>query len=121
MLSVTIALSMSDTKLQSIQNLATILLAILSFPILSNSVYHIITEFNEFATSNTAREFLLPILLTAMSLQLLYGLCIYSTYERVFVCLNITIKQPILCRKELGSESTGKECVGTSRTRWWPE
>src|SRR3546814_722488 len=66
MLSVTIALSMSDTKLQSIQNLATILLAILSFPILSNSVYHIITEFNEFATSNTAREFMLPILLTAI-------------------------------------------------------
>src|SRR3546814_7587120 len=61
---------------------------------------------------------MLPILLTAMSLPLLYGLCIYSTYERVFVSLNITIKDPILRRKARRCLITKFRCDVVALEKW---
>src|SRR3546814_13364829 len=61
---------------------------------------------------------MLPILLTAISLPLLYGLCIYSTYERVFVSLNITIKDPILRRKARRCLITKFRCDVVALEKW---
>ncbi|HCT9233417.1 TPA: hypothetical protein OUC02_005034 [Escherichia coli] len=98
-LSLATAISMNDVKLKPAHNLVTTVLATISLLILANSIYHIITEFREFATYHTAREFLLPIALTALSIPFLYGLYIYSAYERIFASLKFSIKDSAVRKK----------------------
>ena len=88
----TVAISERDASLKLAHTIATTLLILLSLLMLGNSSYHIITGFGDFATSYTAREFTLPMLLTAMFLPFLYGLYVYVTYERVFNSLDFSIK-----------------------------
>lgn len=90
------AITEGDEKLESVHNVATISLILLSLLMLGNSIYYIVTGFSDFATSHTAREFALPILLTAMFLPFLYGLYVYATYDRVFNSFDFSIKDPVL-------------------------
>lgn len=90
------AVSERDARLKSVHTLATVLLALLALLMLGNSIYHIITSFGHFATSHTAREFALPMLLTAMFLPFLYGLYVYITYHSIFNSFNSSIKNPTL-------------------------
>lgn len=98
-LSLGTAISMNDVKLKPAHNLLITLLAAISLLLLVNSIYRIITEFGDFATYHTVREFLLPIALTVFSIPFLYGLHIYSTYERIFASLEFLIKESALRRK----------------------
>lgn len=96
-LAAVVAVSERDARLKSAHTVATTLLILLSLLMLGNSIYHIVTSFGDFATSHTAREFALPMLLTAMFLPFLYGLYVYSTYDRVFNSFDFSIKDPVLC------------------------
>lgn len=91
-----VAVSERDAKLRSLHSLAMALLILLSLLMLGNSLYHIVTGFGDFATSHTAREFALPMLLTAMYLPFLYGLYVYATYDRVLKSFDFSIKDPAL-------------------------
>src|SRR5690606_20884968 len=75
---------------------ATTLLIMLSLLMLGNSIYDIVTGFGDFATTHTAREFALPMLLTAMFLPFLCCLYVYATYDRVLSSFNFSIKDPAL-------------------------
>lgn len=87
-----------DGKPESVHNLAMVLLMLLSLLMLGNSCYRIVTGFGDFATSHTARELALPILLTVMFLPFLYGLYVYVIYDRVYTSFNYSIKDPVLRR-----------------------
>jgi hypothetical protein len=89
------AVSDHNGKLKPVHNVATALLVLLSLLMLGNSIYQIITGFSDFATSHTAREFALPILLTVLFLPFLYGLYVYTTYERVLNSFDFSIKDPM--------------------------
>lgn len=95
-LAAVVAVSERDAGLKSAHTVATALLILLSLTMLANSIYHIVTSFGDFATSHTAREFALPMLLTAMFLPFLYGLYVYATYDRVFNSFDFSIKAPAL-------------------------
>lgn len=97
-LAVTVAISERDARLKSAHAIATTLLILLSLLMLGNSIYHIVTGFGDFATSHTAREFTLPLLLTAMFLPFLYGLYVYVTYDRVLNSFDFSIKNLTLHR-----------------------
>lgn len=85
-----------DERLKGVQTVAAALLATLSLFMLGNSVYHIVTEFDQFATSHTAREFILPVMLTLMFMPFLYGMYVYATYDEVFSSLEYLIKDASL-------------------------
>lgn len=83
---------------QRVHNASNVLLASLALLMLGNSIYHIVTGLSGFATSHNAREFTIPILLTILFLPFLYGIYLYSGYERIFSSFNFTIKDPLLRR-----------------------
>ena len=91
-----VAVSERDAGLKSAHTMATTLLILLSLLMIGNSIYLIVTSFDDFATLHTAREFALPMLLTAMFLPFLYGLYIYATYDLVFNSFDFSIKDPAL-------------------------
>lgn len=95
-LAAVVAVSERVARLKSTHIVASNLLILLSLLMLGNSIYHIATNFGDFATSHTAREFALPMLLTAMFLPFLYGLYIYVTYDRVFKSFRFSIKETAL-------------------------
>ncbi|MCD9127666.1 hypothetical protein [Luteimonas fraxinea] len=93
-----VAVSERDARLKSAHTVATTLLVLLSLLMIGNSIYHIATSFDDFATLHTAREFALPMLLTAMFLPFLYGLYVYATYDLVLNSFDFSIKDPALRR-----------------------
>lgn len=88
-------------KLKSFHTITSFLLIILALLMLSKSVYHIVTSWQEFTTSHTARELASPILLTTMFLPFLYGIHVYTTYERVSSAFNFLVKDPALSKHVL--------------------
>lgn len=60
------------------------------------SIYHTIIDFKGFATLDTAREFLVPLLLTLGFLPFLYALMVYVAYERNFIGITWGVKNPKL-------------------------
>lgn len=92
------AISEHDAKLKPINKLATVLLIALSVMMLTNSAYRIAIGFGDFATSHTAREFGVPVLLTLMFLPFLYGVYALITYQYVFHSFDFSVKDPILRR-----------------------
>ncbi|KQX97481.1 hypothetical protein ASD22_09475 [Rhodanobacter sp. Root480] len=70
-LGITSAIAERAGKLKYVHNMATGLLILLSLLILGNSIYYIVIDFSDFATSHTARDFTLPVLLTIMFLPFL--------------------------------------------------
>lgn len=95
-LAAVVAISERDAGLRSAHTMATTALILLTLLMLGNSIYHIVTRFDGFATSHTAREFALPVLLTTMFLPFLYGLYIYASYDRVFSSFDFSIKDSAL-------------------------
>lgn len=85
-----------DGKLESVHNLALVLLILVSLLMLGYSSYRIVAGFGDFATSQTARELALPILLTVMFLPFLYGLYVFAIYDKVYKSFNYSIKDPVL-------------------------
>lgn len=117
-LAAVVAVSERDTRLNSAHTVATTLLILLSLLMLGNSIYHIVTSFGDFATSHTAREFALPMLLTAMFLPFLYGLYIYATYDRVFNSFDFSIKDPALRSYARRRLVTGFRLDTTGLEKW---
>jgi hypothetical protein len=70
-LGITSAIAERAGKLKYVHNMATGLLILASLLILGNSIYYIVIDFSDFATSHTARDFTLPVLLTIMFLPFL--------------------------------------------------
>lgn len=85
-------------QLRSLKRPTALLLILLSLLSLGNSVYRITTDFRNFATTHTGREFALPILLTLMFIPFLYGLYVYIVYGRVLRSLDYLIKDSGLRR-----------------------
>lgn len=96
LLGLTYVVAERNNPLKPASTCASILFALLALLQLGNSSYHIVTELRAFATLHTAREFFVPILLTLMFLPFLYGLHIYSVYERVVAAFKNTTLNPTL-------------------------
>lgn len=92
------AIAETDGKLRVVHYLAVILLSLIAFAMLCNSFYHIATGFSGFATSHTVREFVVPMLLTAMFLPFLYGFYVYIAYDGAFNSFDFSEKDPALRR-----------------------
>ena len=96
LLGLTYAVAERDEKLKSAKNFASVLFAALALLQLANSGYHIVIGLRSFATLDTAREFFVPIILTLMFLPFLYGLYVYTVYERAVAVFRQTTSDPLL-------------------------
>lgn len=96
LLGLTYTIAERDEKLKSAKNLASVLFAVVALLQLANSGYHIVTGLRSFATLDTAREFFVPIILTLMFLPFLYGLYVYTVYERAVAVFRHTTSDPLL-------------------------
>lgn len=76
--------------------LITFLLILTGLLLFSYSAYHIISNPAEFATRETALDFALPPLLTALYLPFIFALHVYSTYERIFSKFKVCINDPVI-------------------------
>jgi hypothetical protein len=73
-------------------------LAIIGLGLFGYATFKTIKHWSDFATVETLREFLIPVLLTFLFLPLLYALSVYSVYENVFLGLNWAVKDDRLRR-----------------------
>lgn len=117
-LTAVVAVTEREAGLKSAHTVAATLLILLSLMMLGNSIYHIVTSFDDFTTSHTVREFALPILLTAMFLPFLYGLYVYTAYDRVFNSFDFSIKAPALRSYARWRLLTGFWLDTTGLERW---
>jgi hypothetical protein len=68
------------------------ILSIVGLFIVAHAINSIWVNYNEFATTNTLKDFYTPILLSLSLTPFLYLLYIYASYERVFSALSWAIK-----------------------------
>jgi len=74
------------------------LLAAIGLSFFAWSSYRTVLQWSEFATTQTLREFALPIVLTLLFLPYLYVMSVYFVYNQVFTGLFIAIKDDGLRR-----------------------
>jgi len=60
--------------------------------LIAYSLYTLLHSFSEFATLETAHDFLLSPLLTLAYLPFIFFMVIYTAYKRVFLCLSYSVK-----------------------------
>ena len=82
----------------AVASLLTNILSLYGLVLISYALYMIVSDFNGFASKATVHDFLIPSLLTICYLPFVIFLLIYSTYERIFVRLQFSIKNPELLR-----------------------
>lgn len=70
----------------------TSLQAIIGVSFLIFSAYHIVSDFKAFATLDTLREFIVPIVLSLLFLPFLYAMAIFMAYESAFTGLSFRIE-----------------------------
>lgn len=114
LLSLVVALTDRVERFTSINLGGVAIMILLALLMLGNSIYYSITHLNEFASADTVRDFVIPILLTVMFLPFLYCLNLYSIYEGVFSSFHFSNKNPTLRRytawkliKELRTDTVG--------------
>lgn len=90
--------SEGNEYLRAANKFATWLLAILGLAFFTYSAYRIVSDFETFAKFSTLNDLLLPILLSLSLAPFIAVFAAYATYERVFVGLNITVKDDRLRR-----------------------
>lgn len=81
-----------DEKNAAVKKITTFLLTALGCAVLAIASYRALYDIANLATFGTAKDFLLPFILTALYVPFLFILFTYSLYERVFISLKFKIK-----------------------------
>lgn len=79
----------TDEKYSSVAKLTNGLLIIIGIVILIFSISNVVSDYKNFVSLDTLRKFLLPPLLTILFLPFIYFMVLFSTYEQLFVQLNL--------------------------------
>ena len=84
-------LAVSETKKEykPVKNILQFLLAIYGVYLLVFAIVHMVSDFKDFATLYNLKDFLLAPFLTMTFLPFLYFLALYTTYEALFIQLDI--------------------------------
>jgi hypothetical protein len=88
----------SDQKYASVKKLLNSVLVIFGLALILFSIYKVSTDFEEFATSDTLRDFLVPALLSLAFLPFIYVMALYVRYESLFLRLSFFIQDRKLLR-----------------------
>lgn len=79
----------TDEKYSSVAKLTNGLLIIIGIVILIFVISNVVSDYKNFVSLDTLRKFLLPPLLTILFLPFIYFMVLFSTYEQLFVQLNL--------------------------------
>jgi len=79
----------TDEKYSSVAKLMNGLLIIIGLVILIFTISNVVSDYKNFVSLDTLRKFLLPPLLTFLFLPCTYFILLFSTYEQLFVQLNL--------------------------------
>ena len=79
----------TDEKNSSVAKLMNGLLIIIGIVILIFVISNVVSDYKNFVSLDTLRKFLLPPLLTILFLPFIYFIVLFSTYEQLFVQLNL--------------------------------
>lgn len=90
--------SKKNSEYEAAHKLANVLLAVMSFALVGYGLYMVVANFGDFATWNTLREFLIPIVLSLLFLPYLYIVSVLMSYELTFVGLRFYLKDDHLRR-----------------------
>lgn len=72
-----------DKKYNQVEKLITALISILGLMIFVNAIHLTVKEFDTFASLDTLKSFLLPIILTVLYLPLVYCMSLYTIYAHI--------------------------------------
>ncbi|MCC8485792.1 hypothetical protein VDF13_18230 [Xanthomonas campestris pv. raphani] len=89
-------MSAKDPSLRVVHRGTAVLLTALGLLMLGKSIFHITTDFNDFASVKTVREFFLPIILGLLLLPFLFMLNAYMVAESVLGVFKLQSKNPKL-------------------------
>lgn len=81
------AVSEQDKKHQTVKGFFDGLMLLWGIVIVITSINHFFQAPEQFINIDTLKSFLLPIVLLFLSLPIVYGLALYSTYEQIFIRL----------------------------------
>lgn len=79
----------TDEKNTSVAKLTNGLLIIIGIVILIFAISNVVSDYKNFVSLDTLRKFLLPPVLTILFLPFIYFMVLFSTYEQLFVQLNL--------------------------------
>ena len=79
----------TDEKNSSVAKLTNGLLIIIGIVILIFAISNVVSDYKNFVSLDTLRKFLLSPLLTILFLPFIYFMVLFSTYEQLFVQLNL--------------------------------
>jgi hypothetical protein len=95
---VMISIAESDPKYMQVKRLLNGIVITFGLFTLAYTVYMLATDFKELGQEKTLYDFIVPALLTVMYLPFLFAMMMFSTYEMVFVRLQLTMQDRKLRR-----------------------
>lgn len=84
--------SQTDRNHKTVETLLGNILAIIGLGLIAYSLHELIINFSDFTKLETAKDFLLPPLLTLTYLPFIFFMVIYTTYENIFSRLKFSVK-----------------------------
>jgi hypothetical protein len=87
-----LAIAETDKKYHQVKVLLGYCLSLFGVILIIHTLYMLTTDFVEFGKEKTAYDFFVPPLLTLCYLPFVFFMMVYSTYEQVFVRLELLIK-----------------------------
>jgi hypothetical protein len=97
--SIMLAYTETYEQYSQVKNFLQILFGIAGIGYLIFSGYRIFKDINEFASFETLKTFLLPIILTGLFIPFAYVYALYMLYDSIFSRLNFSLKDNIELRK----------------------
>jgi len=86
-----LAISETDKKYHQVKVLVEYSLSLFGMILISYTLYMLVTNFGEFGKEKTIYDFFIPPLLTLLYLPFIFAMMVYSTYEDVFIRINLSI------------------------------
>ncbi|WP_343703193.1 hypothetical protein [Chitinophaga sp.] len=86
----------TNQKYEAVRKVVSFIVIVYSVFLLSYSIYHIISNFKDFATVGTLRSFFLAPLLSVLFLPLIYCMSVYMIYETTFIVIRRAIPVHLL-------------------------
>lgn len=87
-----LAISESDKKYHQVKTLLECCLSSFGVVLIVYTLYMLVTNFGEFGNEKTAYDFIVTPLLTLCYFPFLFAMLIHSTYQQVFIRLQLAIK-----------------------------
>lgn len=91
-----LAIAETDEKYIVVQKLMNNIAAYIGLSLLAYACWQVYIHFNQIATFETIRSFIIPILFSVLYLPFIYFAIVYIAYENVFVRLQFVIKDTSL-------------------------